>query len=68
MISVQLGVGIEEALGSLRAQAFVEGRRLFKLAADVVASRLRCDTEHPTSKGPIVVVLDLFVGSGTDGR
>ncbi|MGH3885527.1 MAG: GAF and ANTAR domain-containing protein [Pseudonocardiaceae bacterium] len=46
MISVQLGVGIEEALCRLRARAFAEGRSLSELAADVVARRLRFDPEH----------------------
>ncbi len=46
MISVQLGVGIAEALSRLRARAFAEGRPLSELAADVVARRQRFDPEH----------------------
>ena len=45
MISVQLGVGIEEAFSRLRARAFAQGRPLSKLAADVVARRRRFDSE-----------------------
>jgi hypothetical protein len=46
MISVQLGVGIAEALSRLRARAFAEGRLLSELAADVVARRQRFDPGH----------------------
>ena len=45
MISVQLGVGIEEAFSRLRARAFAQGRPLSMLAADVVARRRRFDSE-----------------------
>ena len=48
MISVQLGVGIEEAFSRLRARAFAEGRPLAELAADVVARRRRFDPERTT--------------------
>ncbi|KOG17077.1 hypothetical protein ADK35_24765 [Streptomyces viridochromogenes] len=41
MLTVQLGVGIEEAFVQLRAYAYVQGRRLADVAADVVARRLR---------------------------
>ena len=41
MLTVQLGVGIEEAFVRLRAYAYVQGRRLADVAADVVARRLR---------------------------
>lgn len=44
MISVQLGVSLEEALVRLRAFAFAHGHRLGDLASDVVAHRLRFDT------------------------
>jgi ANTAR domain len=47
MISVQLGVGIEEAFSRLRARAFAQGRPLSELAADVVARRLRFDPRTP---------------------
>ncbi|HWR47963.1 MAG TPA: ANTAR domain-containing protein [Pseudonocardiaceae bacterium] len=46
MISVQLGVGIEEAFSRLRARAFAQGRPLSELATDVVTRRLRFDPEH----------------------
>ncbi|MER8007468.1 ANTAR domain-containing protein [Streptomyces sp. NPDC094149] len=41
MLTVQLGVGIEEAFIRLRAYAYAQGRRLADVAADVVARRLR---------------------------
>lgn len=41
MLTVQLGVGIEEAFVRLRAYAYTHGRRLAEVAADVVARRLR---------------------------
>jgi hypothetical protein len=43
MISVQLGVSLEEALVRLRAHAFGSGMALRDLAAEVVARRLRLD-------------------------
>ncbi|MER6954044.1 ANTAR domain-containing protein [Streptomyces sp. NPDC000618] len=51
MLTVQLGVGIEEAFVRLRAHAYAQGRRLADVAADVVARRLRFppDTE-PTGR------------------
>ena len=41
MVSVQLGIGVGEALVRLRAYAFTENRQLGDVAADVVARRLR---------------------------
>ncbi|MET8764039.1 GAF and ANTAR domain-containing protein [Lentzea sp. NPDC004782] len=41
MISVQLGVGVEEALVRLRAHAYAQDRRLVDVARDVVERRLR---------------------------
>ncbi|MGW5399220.1 GAF and ANTAR domain-containing protein [Streptomyces sp. NPDC003952] len=41
MLTVQLGVDIEEAFLRLRAYAYAHGRRLAEVAADVVARRLR---------------------------
>ncbi|WP_327397922.1 ANTAR domain-containing protein [Streptomyces phaeochromogenes] len=41
ILTVQLGVGIEEAFIRLRAHAYVQGLRLADVAADVVAHRLR---------------------------
>lgn len=43
MISVQLGVGVDEAFVRLRAHAFAEGRALREVARDVVARRLRLE-------------------------
>ncbi len=53
MLTVQLGVGIEEALVRLRAYAFARGRRLADVAADVVARRLRFPPDaEPDQTGP----------------
>lgn len=41
MLTVQLGVGIEEAFVRLRAHAYAHGRQLTVVSADVVAGRLR---------------------------
>ncbi|MEV7884012.1 GAF and ANTAR domain-containing protein [Streptomyces sp. NPDC002817] len=41
ILTVQLGVGIDEAFVRLRAYAFMQGLRLADVAADVVAHRLR---------------------------
>jgi hypothetical protein len=41
MVSVQLGVPVEDALARLRAHAFAAGRELDEVAADVLARRLR---------------------------
>jgi hypothetical protein len=46
MISVQLGVGLAEALIRLRAHAWADDRLLADVAADVVARRLRFDVPH----------------------
>src|SRR5262249_10076959 len=43
MVSVQLGLGTQEALAILRAHAWAEGRSLGEVADDVVARRLRFD-------------------------
>ncbi|WIM92562.1 GAF and ANTAR domain-containing protein [Actinoplanes oblitus] len=43
MISVQVGVPVEDALARLRAHAYATGRDLDEVAADVVARRLRFD-------------------------
>ncbi|WP_427167259.1 ANTAR domain-containing protein [Streptomyces sp. C1-1] len=47
ILTVQLGVGVDEAFVRLCAYAFTDGRRLAEVAADVVARRLRLspDTE-----------------------
>jgi hypothetical protein len=43
MVSVQLGVSLEEALARLRARAFISGTALGDIAGDVVSRRLRFD-------------------------
>jgi len=48
MISVQLGVGVEEALVRLRAHAYVQERRLVDVARDVVERRLRFSRDATT--------------------
>ncbi|MCR3754331.1 GAF and ANTAR domain-containing protein [Lentzea californiensis] len=45
MLSVQLGVSVEEALVRLRAHAFAEERPVIDVARDVVARRLRLTPE-----------------------
>ncbi|WP_369237091.1 ANTAR domain-containing protein [Streptomyces sp. R21] len=47
ILTVQLGIGIDEAFVRLRAHAYTQGHRLADVAADVVAHRLRFspDTE-----------------------
>lgn len=51
MLTVQLGVGVEEALVRLRAHAYAHGRRLAEVAADVVAHRLRIPPDRDTEGG-----------------
>lgn len=52
MITVQLGVSAAVALSRLRAYAYAHDRRLRDVAADVVARRLRFDTEPEANAGP----------------
>ncbi|TPQ20696.1 ANTAR domain-containing protein [Streptomyces sporangiiformans] len=52
MLTVQLGVGIEEALVRLRAYAYAYGRRLADVAADVVAHRLRLPPDPDPDPDP----------------
>jgi hypothetical protein len=47
MISVQLGVGVEEAFLRLRAHAYALDRPLTAMARDVVARRLRFSADWP---------------------
>jgi hypothetical protein len=49
MLSVQLGVSIEEALVRLRAYAFAHDYRLADVARDVLARRLRLARDQPGS-------------------
>lgn len=44
MVSVQLGVSTEDALATLRARAFAEGRPIGELALDVTERRIRLDS------------------------
>ena len=46
MTSVQLGIGVDDALLRLRAHAFALDRRLADVAADIVARRLRLEAWH----------------------
>jgi GAF domain-containing protein/ANTAR domain-containing protein len=46
MITVQAGVGIEDALAMLRARAYSTGRTLAQVARDVVERRLRFSAEE----------------------
>lgn len=46
MVTVQLGVSIEEAIARLRAYAFAHGRALVDVASDIVARRLRLEAEN----------------------
>ncbi|MFI6334346.1 ANTAR domain-containing protein [Streptomyces sp. NPDC050535] len=48
MLTVQLGIGIEEAFVRLRAYAYMRARRLADVAADIVAHRLRFSPETET--------------------
>jgi hypothetical protein len=54
MISVQLGVGIAEALVRLRSYAFVQERSVKEIAADVVSRRLRFDNMGPDNEGLLI--------------
>jgi hypothetical protein len=51
MVSVQLGVDVEEAFVRLRAYAYAEDRRLTDVARDVVGRRLRFPTESDAEPG-----------------
>jgi hypothetical protein len=46
MAMVQLGVSIGEAMARMRAYAYSENRRLGEVARDIVARRLRFDSDH----------------------
>lgn len=45
MVSVQLGVTVEDALLVIRAQAYVQGRPVREVAADIVARRVKLEPE-----------------------
>ncbi|WP_308167923.1 GAF and ANTAR domain-containing protein [Catellatospora tritici] len=47
MVSIQLGVGLAEAMVRIRAYAYAHDRRLPDVAADIVARRLRIDGPQP---------------------
>ncbi|WP_425315361.1 ANTAR domain-containing protein [Streptomyces viridochromogenes] len=59
VLTVQLGVGVDEAFVRLRAYAYVQGRRLADVAADVVARRLRfspdTEPERTATSGRLVL-------------
>jgi GAF domain-containing protein len=46
MVMVQLGIPLTEALVRIRAYAYARDRPLSEVAADIVARRLRFDTDH----------------------
>jgi GAF domain-containing protein len=50
MVMAQAGVSIDQALARLRAHAFAVGRPLPDVAADVLARRLRFDTETDSAQ------------------
>ena len=52
MISVQLGVDLEEAFVRLRARAFASGAALGDAAGDVVNRRLRLEPDPGPGPGP----------------
>ncbi|WP_406493578.1 ANTAR domain-containing protein [Streptomyces sp. NBC_01604] len=52
MLTAQLGVGIEEAFVRLRAYAYMRGRRLADVAADVVARRVRFSPDAEPNEEP----------------
>jgi hypothetical protein len=45
MVRIQLGVSLEDALARMRAHAFVHGRTLSDVAADIVARRLTLEQD-----------------------
>jgi hypothetical protein len=47
MVTIQLGVSLAEAMVRIRAHAYASDRPLSEVAADIVARRLRLDTERP---------------------
>ncbi|WP_109005097.1 GAF and ANTAR domain-containing protein [Streptomyces rishiriensis] len=49
ILTVQLGIGVEEAFIRLRAHAYARGTRISTVAADVVAHRLRLPQEATPS-------------------
>ena len=53
MVSVQLGVSLEEASARLRARAFASGAELRNLAEDVVSRRVRFDPDPEPDPEPL---------------
>ncbi len=47
MITIQLGIGLAEALLRLRAHAYASGRTVSSIAADVVSRRMSFDDSEP---------------------
>lgn len=46
MVMVQLGISLAEALARIRAYAYATDRPLSEVAADILAHRIRLDTDH----------------------
>jgi hypothetical protein len=51
MVAAQMNVSVLDALVTLRARAFADGRTVGDVAADVVARRLRFDQPRPAAGG-----------------
>lgn len=51
MVSVQLDIHVTDALARLRAYAYVHDRRLMDVAADVVARKLRFESDEADGSG-----------------
>lgn len=45
MLTVQLGIGMTEAFGRLRAHAYAEGRDIAQVSGDIVEGRLRLEAD-----------------------
>jgi hypothetical protein len=58
MVSIQLDVGVTEALVRLRAHAFMAGRSIDDVSRDVVERRLRFDGSAPGGPGASPVTTD----------
>ncbi|TDE03131.1 ANTAR domain-containing protein [Jiangella asiatica] len=60
MVSVQLGVGVDEALARLRAYAYVNGQRLVDVAAAVLARHLRLDSHDDNDVTAGIGITDIM--------
>jgi len=52
MLTVQLGIGLEEAFVRLRARAYAEGRTMEEVARDIVERRLRLSEDRHLASSP----------------